>query len=150
VGGAASVRRLEGPPRIRAWLAGAAYLLWAGAWFWAFSFGHGGQFFRYHIVPRSLALAGAMGVVLLCPPIALRQLQEFRRRTLTWSEALFRCALWTSALWVGFWLLFIVMIKLRMFSGDDAMGVGIDLVLCFGALIAVNAALAVALPLSRR
>ncbi len=131
-------------------LAAALYLLWAGVWFWAFTFSQGSHFFRLHIVSRALALAGAMSVVLLSPPIAFGQFQEFRRQNATWSEALFRSTLWTSALWVGFWLLFIAMIKLRVLAGDDAMGVGIDLVLCFGALLSVNAALAVALLLNRR
>ena len=143
------MRPIPAPARCKL-LAAALYLLWAGSWFRAFTLFYGSHFFRHHLVSRSLALAAAMSVILLCPPIAVRQFLEFRRQSITWSEALFRCALWTSALWVGFWLLFIAMIKTHLLAGDDAMGAGIHLVLCFVALLAVNAALAVAMLLSHR
>ncbi len=131
-------------------LAGALYLLWAGGWFWAFCFAYSRGFFRYHAVARSLALAGAMSVILLCPLIARRQFLRFRSGALAWGDALFRSVLLTSATWVAFWVLFIVMIKFRALTGDDALGVGVDLALCFGALLATNALFAAALLLQRR
>jgi hypothetical protein len=124
------------------------YSLWSACWLVVFTL-PAGRLTLPADPSRAAGLAAAMAVVLLCPLIARRQFRHFRRGTAVWNQALFRSALWTSALWVAFWSLFIALIKLRALRGADAMRVGVDLALCFGALFSVNLALGAAMILNR-
>ncbi len=128
------------------WALALAYLGWLGFWFWAFSFAYSDSFFRYNLATRLPVLLLALGAVAVPPWSAWMVLRKARSGT--WSKA----AAWAIHLVVtalplaAFWGLVTAAVLVarafgrNAFSADDAMGVGIDFMLCAAVVVAFDVA----------
>jgi hypothetical protein len=128
------------------WALAAAYAAWLGVWFWAFSFAYSGSFFSYNLATRLPVLLLTLGVVAVPPLSAWWVLRKCSGGT--WSKAkawLVNLGVTALAL-AAFWTLMVAANLIasafgrRAFSADDAMGVGIDFMLCVAVVVAFNAA----------
>jgi hypothetical protein len=129
------------------WALALAYLGWLGFWFWAFSFAYSDSFFRYNLATRLPVLLLALGAVAVPPWSAWVVLRKAHSGA--WSKV----AAWASHLVVTalplalFWgLVTAAVLTARAFgrnafSADDAMGVGIDFMLCAAVVVAFDVAI---------
>jgi hypothetical protein len=130
--------------KIILWVLAAAYAAWLGAWFWAFSFAYGNGFFRYNLATRLPVLLLALGAVAVPPLSAWLVLRKAAGGD--WSKA----KAWLVNLGVtalplaAFWALMVAAVQIarafgrKVFSADDAMGVGIDFMLCAAVVVAFD------------
>jgi hypothetical protein len=133
--------------------AGLLLLAWAALAFWTFSFAFSGSFFRWNLPSRLPPFVAAWAGATLLPVSAAWQWARVRRQACGPFEAL-GLHVAGAALSVAP-LLLVTAVQRRMpepwrLSADDAMGVGIDLLILLGAAVASTVLLGLALLIERR
>ena len=124
-----------------------AYLCWAGFWFWAFSFAYSDSFFRYNLATRLPVLLLVLGAVAV-PPwsdwMVLRKAHSGAwSRVTAWAVHLTATALPLAVFW-GLTAAAVLVARAfgaSAFGADDAMGVGIDFMLCAAVVVAFDVAI---------
>ena len=129
------------------WALVVAYLGWAGFWFWAFSFAYSDSFFRYNLATRLPVLLLALGAVAVPPWSAWMVLRKARSGTwskmMAWAVHLMVTTLPLAAFWAltSAAVLIARAFGANAFSADDAMGVGIDFMVCAAVVVAFDIAI---------
>ena len=121
-----------------------AFGAWMAFWFWAFTFQFSSSFFRYHLDSRVPITAMALLAVAVAPLSGYRAITRSIHRKCGPIQAV-GVHLLVSAVPIGlFWgvtTLWVVLAR-RLgslaFEADEAMGYGIDFMLCFGVFLASN------------
>lgn len=135
--------------RVVGWMTLAA---WTAFWFWAFSFRYSSSFFHYHQGSRIPFFAAALLAVVIAPWSAVRQWQHVNRARRSRATAL----LWHVGTVIGAAAVPAIVaagvraVSPQTLSGDEAMGVGIDMLSVLGVAGLTVIVLSVALVVPRR
>ena len=128
------------------WALALAYLAWLAFWFWAFSFAYSDSFFDYNRWTRVPALLLALGAVAVPPLSAWTVLRKTHggswSKVTAWTVNLALTGLPLAVFW-GLMAAAVLIARAfgrNAFSADDAMGVGIDFMLCAAVVVAFNVA----------
>ena len=112
------------------------FALWVVAWFWFFSFQYSSGFFRYHLDTRLPFLALSILVVIVAPLSGYWWLKQFLRYRIGGVRAVVYHALVSAAPLALFgcvhasWLSLANRTGRTAFEADEAMGIGINFIVC--------------------
>lgn len=136
--------RPQGGINMNIWIRAFLHLLfavWTAAWFWFFSFQYSSGFFRYHLVSRLLFLALSLLVVAVAPLSGALFISRAVRKKLKPGRAALLHALVSAAPLGLFWSVAVVWVAVARhggrlaFEADEAMGRGIDFMVCVGVVL---------------
>jgi hypothetical protein len=117
------------------------YAVWLAACFWLFSFQYSSSFFRYHLDTRLPFLALSLLVVVVAPLSGYWAISRVLRGRSSVVGAALRHALVSAAPVALFFGVSVVWKALSrhsrslMIEADEAMGIGIDFMICIGVVL---------------
>ncbi len=129
--------------RLRTFLI-VAFIVWMGGWFWAFSFAYSSSFFKYHLGTRLPFLVLALVAVTVPPLSGYWAVTRTLRRKISVIRAVGLNLGFSGLPLSVFWVVHAIWLKLgtgpgrSAFEADEAMGVGIDFLLCLTVFVATN------------
>lgn len=120
------------------------FLAWMAGWFWIFTFAFSSGFFKYHLDTRLPILFLALLAVAVPPLSGYWAINRTIRQKIHPARSFFLNLLLSGLPVFGFWAVFALWVKIAHgfgkvpFEADEAMGNGIDFMLCLAVYIASN------------